>query len=376
LLPVDSAQTPTSCLGCHVSAGIDTFLGELGKSNFESLLNLLQNLLVLLGAHKGHSKTLGTETTGTTDSVEVRAGVVGKVVVDGQVDTLDVDTTAENVSGNTDALLELLELLVATDTFFLADARVDGDRGEVALAEKLVQLSGTSGAPDKNDDLVELEVIEKLVELAVLLLLLKLDVVLLKTVEGELRILIHVVLSRVLHKLLADGLDGLGQGGREHHNLLLLRSGTEHILDIGAHVRLVEHLVAFIKNENADTAKSEGLVADESLKTSGGTDNDVGASVLVLQGLHVGLDGSTTVEDASLDVGHVLAETVVLVANLVGELTSVAHDHDGNLAVDGLDLLQGGQDEHGRLSETRLGLADDVATKESLRDTGLLDCRS
>lgn len=93
--------------------------GCLRKGDFESLLNLLENLLVLLRAHKGDGKTLGTETTGTTDTVEVGAGIVGQIVVDGQVDSLNVDTTSEDISGDTDALLELLELLVAADTVII-----------------------------------------------------------------------------------------------------------------------------------------------------------------------------------------------------------------------------------------------------------------
>lgn len=47
--------------------------------------------------------------------MEVGVGVGGEVVVDGQIDALDVDTTAENVGGNTDALVELFEFLVAFD---------------------------------------------------------------------------------------------------------------------------------------------------------------------------------------------------------------------------------------------------------------------
>lgn len=99
-------------------------------------------------------------------------------------------------------------------------------------------------------------------------------------------------------------------------------------------------------------------------------------SLLVLQSFDVGLDGGTTVEDAGLDIGHVLAETVVLISNLVGKFTSVTHDDHGYLAIDGLDLLESGEHENGGLSETRLGLADDITTKKSLRNTGLLDCRS
>ncbi len=48
--------------------------------------------------------------------MEVGVGVARKIVVDSQIDTLDVDTTAEDIGGYTDTLLEVLEGLVALDT--------------------------------------------------------------------------------------------------------------------------------------------------------------------------------------------------------------------------------------------------------------------
>jgi hypothetical protein len=127
--------------------------------------------------------------------------------------------------------------------------------------------------------------------------------------------------------------------------------------------RLIKHLVALIQDENANAAKTESLVADKSLETTWSTNNDVGAGVLVLEGFHVRLDGSTTIEDGCLDVGHILAETVVLITNLVSKLTSVAHDHNRNFSVDGLDLLQSSKDEDSRLTKTGLGLADNITTE-------------
>jgi hypothetical protein len=99
---------------CSINRGI--LRVHLRKGNLESLLDGLEDLLVLLTAHKGDGETLGTETTGTTDTVEVRVGISRQVVVDGKVDTLNIDTTAEDVSGNTDTLVELLEFLVTLDT--------------------------------------------------------------------------------------------------------------------------------------------------------------------------------------------------------------------------------------------------------------------
>lgn len=70
----------------------------------------------MLAADEGDTETLGTETTSTTDTVKVGVGVTRKIVVDGKVDTLDIDTTTEDVGSNTDTLVELLELLVTLDT--------------------------------------------------------------------------------------------------------------------------------------------------------------------------------------------------------------------------------------------------------------------
>lgn len=86
------------------------------KSNLEALLNLAENLLVILAADERNGETLGTETTSTANTVKVGTSIARQIVVDGQVDTLDIDTTTKNVSSNTDTLLELLELLVAADT--------------------------------------------------------------------------------------------------------------------------------------------------------------------------------------------------------------------------------------------------------------------
>lgn len=225
------------------------------KGNFETLLDSLKDLLVLVGGNEGDGEALGTETASTTDAVQVGVGISREIVVDSEVDALDINTTAEDVGGNANALVELLEFLVTTDTIMksvfcsdaqqwsvrnipllLADTRVNRDGGEVALAKQLVQLSGAESALDEDNDLVELKLIQQLVQLPVLLLLLKGNVVLLKTVEGQFGILIDIVLGRVLHKLAADRLDLIGQGSRKHHHLLLLRSRTEDLLYVAAHV--------------------------------------------------------------------------------------------------------------------------------------------
>lgn len=204
----------------HVGAGVHTLLRELGQGNFEALLDRLQDSLVVGAADKRDAETLGSKTTGTTDTVEVRVGFVGHIVVDGNIDALNVDTTTEDVSGDTNTGLEVLELLVALDTdrlsgyescelgdghlpLLLTNTGVDRSTGEVALAQKLVKLCATQSRANEDDNLVELQLIEKVVKFPVLLTLVELHVVLLQTVESQLLFVIDVDLERVLHELLA-----------------------------------------------------------------------------------------------------------------------------------------------------------------------------
>lgn len=138
---------------------------------------------------------------------------------------------------------------------------------------------------------------------------------------------------------------------------------------------LVEHLVTLVEDKDADTTEAEILVPNKGLQTTWGTDDDMRMGILVLKELSILGDRSSTVEHAGLDIRHVLAETVVLVANLEGQLASVAHNQHSALASHRLDLLEGGQDEDSCLTKTRLGLADNVTSEKSLGDTSLLDYR-
>merc|ERR1719341_2274388 len=53
----------------------------------------------------------------------------------------------------------------------------------------------------------------------------------------------------ILHELLADWSDVLGEGGAEHHHLLLMGSRTENFLHVTPHVQLLQHLVALIQDK-------------------------------------------------------------------------------------------------------------------------------
>jgi hypothetical protein len=88
--------------------GLDLYL--------EPALDGRQDLLVGLARDERDGESAGTEATGTANTVEVRVGVARLVVVNDNVDALNVDTAAEDVSRDEDALLERLELPVPLNT--------------------------------------------------------------------------------------------------------------------------------------------------------------------------------------------------------------------------------------------------------------------
>lgn len=318
-------------LSVHVSRWINTFFWELGDLDVESGLDLLQNLFVLLGGDQRDGQTLGTESTGSTDSVQVLVGLVGQVVVDGQIDSFDIDTSTKHIGGNTDTLVELLERFVSLDSLFLRQSRVDGDGREVTSAQQLVQLVGSLGGSDEDDDLVEFQRVQQVRQLSVLFLLLQLDVVLLQTMQGQLGFVVNVDLQWVLHELLTDGTDFLRQGGGKHHHLLLVRGVTEDVLDVSSHVDGLQDLVTLVNDERLDVSQTDGLFLDQRVQSTGGGHDDMGTSFLALQFFDVSLDWGTSVKDFGLDVGHVLRESGILVTDLVRQFSGVTDDQGGDL---------------------------------------------
>lgn len=110
-----SRGTVTVRLRCHVTLDINAFLRILWKGNLELLLDAVQHFLILICADEADGNALGAETSGTTDTVKIAVCICWQVVVDSEVDSLNVNATTEDVGGDTDALLELLELLVTLD---------------------------------------------------------------------------------------------------------------------------------------------------------------------------------------------------------------------------------------------------------------------
>ena len=140
------------------------------------------------------------------------------------------------------------------------------------------------------------------------------------------------------------------------------------------HTDLIKHLVTFVQNEPLDITEPKLLLTHQSIQPARGTDYYMRNGVLVREDLNVLGHLRSTVEDRCLDVRHILAEPRILILDLVGQLSGVAHHQDRCLAFDGFDLLQRSQDEDCCFTETRFRLAKNVGSQDCLWNAYLLNC--
>ena len=127
----------------------------------------------VVGGDEVNRHTLTTESTTSTDSVDVVLLGGGEIVVDDQRDLLDIDTTGEQVGGNEDSGRSGSELLHDDLTLTLVHVTVHGGDGEFTLVELLgepVDLSSSGAEDDGLGDGDSLVQVTKGVELPVLLL--------------------------------------------------------------------------------------------------------------------------------------------------------------------------------------------------------------
>merc|ERR1719431_2492087 len=101
-----------------------------------------------------------------------------------------------------------------------------------------------------------------------------------ETMQRQLGLVVDVNFHGILHELLADRSDILAECCGEHHDLLLMGSGPEDLLDISPHVKLLQHLVALVKHEMLEVLQGQLLALNQSQDSARSTHNYVGTVVL------------------------------------------------------------------------------------------------
>lgn len=162
-------------------------------------------------------QTQVSETTRSSDTMQVGFGVFGEVKVDDNIDGLDINTTSEEIRADkisTDAIAEIMEYTV---TICLEHAGMTVETRIAEFGDFLGQELDAVGRIAEDDGLVDLEFRKEGVQAVYLLLLLNEGIILRDTSEGQ---LIHEIdFIRIVHVLVREGFDGDGKSRTEEHDL-------------------------------------------------------------------------------------------------------------------------------------------------------------
>ena len=258
----------------------------------------------ILGQHEVDGGTLSTETTSTTDSVDVVLLLVGELVVDNETDLLNINTSSEEISSDQDTDGAGTELLHDDITAKLVHLTVHDADGEVVLGHRLLEVLNSLLGVTVDEGLVDVQVgVQVEEDFHLPLLLLDSDVVLVNTFESKLLVL-DENLCGVSHEVLGHAKDLGRESGREESNLDVSGKELENVLNLGFETTR-QHLVSFVQNEQLEVLSLEETSLHHVVNTSGSTDDDVSATRLEL--LDIVLNDGTT--NASLDLDlHVLTD--------------------------------------------------------------------
>lgn len=105
--------------------------------------------------------------------MQVSVSIWREVEIYDQVDSLDVDSSAEEISSHKETRAVSLEEIVILDSFLLLKRRVDADWIEKLQFQHFSQLLSPLHTIDKYDDLIERQNIKQLYEFIELLFLLQ-----------------------------------------------------------------------------------------------------------------------------------------------------------------------------------------------------------
>jgi len=184
-----------------------------------------------------------------------------------------------------------------------------------------------------------------------------------------------MVFAYIDGELSADGADFFVEGGREHHDLLLVRGLSENGLHVATHVGLLQKLVAFVKNEPLELVQLHVTFFNERFHAPRGTTHNVRR--VLLKHLLMQLVRNASVNLLGFDIRKVFAEALELLANLVGQVANVREAKGINNILPVLffraNEMQRRKDEDSCLSHSRFGLANDIMTEDRLWNTGLLN---
>jgi len=232
----------------------------------------------IVSGDKVNGNTFSSESTATTDSVNVVLQVSWEVIIDDQGDLLDVNTTSKKISGDQNSAGTSSEFVQNEISFLHGNISVSGGDGEVSGSHLVGQPVDLSSGVAEDDCLGNIQgIVEVTQSVELPFLFLHTDIELFDTFQGEF-IPLDKNLDGVVHELLGDFKCIGGHGGGKQTHLDAGRQCCEDVVDL-IFESTREHFVGLIKDENLDEVGFQNLTAQHIVDTTWGSDNNVDTSL-------------------------------------------------------------------------------------------------
>ena len=309
-------------------------------------------------------------TASASGAVQIGVVVIRDRVVYHVGHVIDVDTSGRDIRGDKDVFLAGLERRHRSLALLLIEVAVHGGGVESAVVELFDELRGCPlrageddglpsplGLENSGDDLVLIHRVGAVDDV--------LDVGLSAALIGIRR----TNVNGPVHEATRQGHDRAGHRGGEQHGVAGRVGLRKELLNVGEEPQ-VEHLVGLVEHHHRDVLEREHPLAGEVEEATGGSDDDLGTG---LQLLDLALIGLTAVDRGNLGATIGRCEHEVL-GHLDAQLTG-RYDDERFHARRGVEAerLKQGESETEGLAGSRLCLADDVLATESHGDRLCLD---
>jgi len=263
-------------VGCRLNQIRDVVRQLLDDGLIKSLNVLQQSFVVLRDKVDGNPFT--TETTGTTDSVQVVLRLRRQVEVDNQRDLLNVDTSGQQISRDQNATGAGAKFSHDDIASVLVHVPVRGGNREILrshLVRQPIDFSSRVGEDNRLRDRQRFVQIDQRFELP--LFLVDVDVELLDTFQSQ-----FVSLDQNSHRLghkLASNFQRFRRHSRtENANLQLWRQQLENVVNLILETS-GQHLIGFVQREDLDRIWFQRSASQHIVHSPRSTDDDVDAGL-------------------------------------------------------------------------------------------------
>jgi len=221
--------------------------GHFDNFSVVILFDFLQELVVR-GSDEVNGNTLSTESSTSSDSVNVLLLGEWEVVVDDQGNLLDIDTSGQQVSGDEDSGSTSSELSHDQISLDLVHVTVHAGDGEVLVLELSGEFVDSLLLVAVDDTLLDIDVVVQFDEgIELPFFLINGNVELLDTVQGQFFVLDQDG-GGVSHEVLGKTEDFRWHSGREKGDLDVTGDKLEDFLDLVLESSS-QHLISFIEDE-------------------------------------------------------------------------------------------------------------------------------